>query len=138
MVLAAIIVGLAGGNPTRASAVSFGACLKVSPAYPVQIMSGTEAGVGKVTIKAASAVKSPDYSKVWFVAIRFDVVGGKNLVGVWATNGDPTIAQRTGTTMSVDGFAQQFTVWPDADKTEAAISKADRAVAAAKKCLPKK
>lgn len=80
-----------------------------------------------------SAYRSPDYEKVYFVAIEFAAEGIPNQVGVWATTSiDPA---QPGLTLAVDGFAQEFTSLPPANETEANISPADPGVEAAKECL---
>lgn len=106
-------------------------CLKVSAAMAEAIGSGEESGVG-MKPGVIAAVKSPDFAKVYFIAMKFGASGIDDQVGVWASN---SVKPGGGILMSVDGFAQQFTVWPNADGTDAAISKADPSVAAAKACL---
>jgi hypothetical protein len=76
------------------------------------------------------AVKSPDFSNVYFLAIQFSATGIDDQIGVWARNGIDS-----GTIMSVDSIAQNFTVWPDADGTAAAIASNDPSVSSAKSCL---
>ncbi len=111
-------------------------CLKVSSYLPKQILSGNESSTGKLTFVKASAIKSPDFSKVYFVAIRFKARGEGAQTGVWATNALPQrVGDNQGILMAVDGFAQQFTVWPDGDRSQAQISKADPSVLGARNCL---
>ena len=95
------------------------------------IISGAEAGTGAKFVKA-SAVKSPDFDKVYFIAVEFSATGVDNQIGVFASN---SLTDGGGVVMAVDEMAKQFTVWPDADKTDAAISGADPSVATAKACL---
>ncbi|WP_222267424.1 hypothetical protein [Modestobacter marinus] len=95
-----------------------------------RIADGAQDGSGFVAREAA-AVRSSDFTEVYFVAMRFSATGGGDEVGVWATNS----IDETAVTMSVDGFAKQFTVWPDADEAAADISAADPSVDAAKECL---
>lgn len=113
----------------------FGACVRVNAQWASRVVEGMKSDVGPVTIRRSGAVRSPDFQKVWFIAIRFDAVGAPGSVGVWATNGDPASARSTGIVMSVDAFAQAFTDWPRADKSDARISKTDPGAAAAKACL---
>lgn len=89
--------------------------------------SGVEVQAGDV-----AAVKSDDFKEVYFIAMRFAADGGGDEVGVWASN---SLRPGGGVLMSVDGYAKQFTDWPDASKTDAAINSADPAVEAAKSCL---
>lgn len=107
------------------------ACEDVSPELLASIGVGAEDGTGLAMTRAV-AYRSPDYAKVWFVAGEFTATGVDPQVGVWARN---DLEVSGGITMAVDGMAQEFTVWPDADTTDAAISKADPSVAMAKECL---
>ncbi len=71
--------------------------------------------------------------KVYFVAGRFNVPGvDEEQVGVWATN---SLEPGGGLILAVDGLAKEFTVWPDADTTDAAIDASSLGVEEAKKCL---
>lgn len=107
-------------------------CLSVKRGVAQQIASARESGTG-MKAGPAAAVKSPDFENVYFVAMRFKAMDIEDQVGVWATN---SLKPRgAATIMAVDGFAQQFTTWPDADKTGAAISSADPSADAANACL---
>lgn len=107
------------------------ACEEVSAELLAKIGAGAQDGTGMVVARGA-AYRSPDFEKVWFVAAEFTATGVDPQVGVWATNDlDPS----GGIVMSVDGFAKQFTVWPDASTTDAAISGGDPSIDVAKDCL---
>lgn len=84
-----------------------------------------------MTPLGAAAVNSPDFTgDAYFVAMRYEVDGEQN-VGVWlATNLDGE-----GPYLAVDGFAKQFTDWPDADKGQFDVSPADPAGKRARNCL---
>jgi hypothetical protein len=112
-------------------------CLKITKWYPTELLSGNEVGTGKLQYVSAKAVKSPDFNNVYFVAVKFKASGVGNQVGVWAINGKlpQKPADLAGLSLSVNSIAQQFTVWPDADKTQARIAKNDRSSATAIKCL---
>jgi len=103
-------------------------CIQLPGSVMSAIASGEQDGVGMSPV-IGYAIKSPDFSNVYFMAIEFKATGIGNQVGVWARNGI-----ETGIIMSVDGFAKQFTVWPDASKTDAQISGADRNIDAVKSC----
>lgn len=107
------------------------ACESVSKAMLKGIASGAQDGTGLKPIRGA-AYKSPDFEKVYFIAMEFSADGVDSQVGVWASN---SLKPGGGILMSVDGFAKQFTVWPDAENTDAQISPADPGVEAAKSCL---
>jgi hypothetical protein len=93
------------------------------------IASGEEAGVGMIPL-VGKAIKSTDFSNVYFLAIQFSATGVDNQIGVWARNGIDS-----GMILSVDSIAQNFTVWPDADGTDAAIASNDPGVKLSKSCL---
>lgn len=125
-------------SPTDSSSVSEPAkdlierpsnCIQLPQSVIEAIASGEEEGVGMVPV-VGYAIKSPDFNNVYFMAIEFEATGVKNQVGVWARNGI-----ETGLILSVDGFAKEFTVWPDASKTDAQISGADRSIDVVKKCI---
>lgn len=79
-------------------------------------------------------MKSPDFKNVYFVAMQFKVSGdSETQLGVWAISKSVKLGEQ-GLIMAVDGSAQQFTVWPDADHSSADISKADPRVGDAKAC----
>jgi hypothetical protein len=69
---------------------------------------------------------------VYVVAVKFSATGVASQVGVFAAT---SLTGSGGMVLAIDGPAKQFTVWPDADKTDAAISETDPSVAAAKACL---
>jgi hypothetical protein len=104
-------------------------CIPIPPNVLADIASGEESGVGMVPVDGY-AIKSPDFSNVYFLAIRFSATGVDDQIGVWARNGIDS-----GIIMSVDSIAQNFTVWPDADSTDAAIAPNDPSVKLSKSCL---
>lgn len=95
------------------------------------IASGEESGVGMKAVRGV-AVKSRDFANVYMVAMEFSATGIPNQVGVWATN---SLTAGEGLIMAVDGMAKQFTVWPDADETDAGITIMDDGVEEAKVAL---
>lgn len=108
-------------------------CLDVEPAKLAAIAEGAEDGVGGITFSTGAAVKSKDYSQVFMIAGRFTVPGVKQpQVGIWASNALPA---GEGLLLAVDGFAQEFTDWPDADKTDAKIGLGADGTDEAKDCL---
>ena len=112
-------------------------CLKISKWYPTEVLNGAESSAGKLRFVSAAAVKSTDFKQVHFVAIKASGVGTQ--VGVWAVSGKlpQKASDLSGLTLAIDGTAQQFTVWPDGDRTNAQIAKNDRSVGIAKACLKK-
>jgi hypothetical protein len=106
-------------------------CIPVSSAMGQSIMSKATPGSGARFTKAV-AVKSPDFARVYFIALEFTAGGVENQVAVFASSELTPVGAPI---MAVDGVAQQVTDWPDADKSKAAISKSDPYVTAAKACL---
>ena len=124
--------GAAGGDaadPAGTSAAPTAECTQAPQALLDRIATGALDGTGMVPL-TGQAYLSPDYGKVYFVAMRFTATGVEDQTGVWATNG-----LDSGITMSVDGTATQFTDWPDSATTDAAITSTDPAVAVAIGCL---
>lgn len=107
-------------------------CLDVDPAKLAALAEGAESDVGGLTFTDGAAVKSSDYGEVYMIAGRFNAPGVDGEVGVWASN---SLNAGEGVYMSVDGFAQQFTVWPDADTTDANITQSADGVSEARECL---
>ena len=128
------LVALAGCGATveEADSATSQECESVDPAVLEAIAAGAQDGTG-LALAEGVAYKSPNHENVYLVAATFTATGVEDQVGVWATNSiDPA---SPGIMMSVDGMAQQFTVWPVAEDTDAAISPADPSVTAARDCL---
>ncbi len=85
-----------------------------------------------VRLRRVRAVRSRDFEKVYFIAAELDGPGldGDNDIGVWATN---DIEETTGF-YAVDGYAEQFSSWPDGDTTDAAFSLSDEGASEARGC----
>ena len=133
-IISILVFGILG-TPANAAAK----CLAIKNWYPTEILSGNESGTGKLTLVSAAAVRSSDFKNVYFVAVKFKATGVGNQTGVWAVNG--TLPQKAGDlaglTLAINPIAQQFTVWPKGNKTNAKIAVNDRSVAEAMKCLKK-
>jgi hypothetical protein len=127
--LALALTGCGGSSPDAASGPpATAACLPASTELLAQIQTQADPGV---QLLRGAAWKSPDFANVYFVAATFSATGVANQTGVWAAGGltDPSAI------MAVDGFAQQFTSWPDGDSSDAKISAADPGVDRAIACL---
>jgi hypothetical protein len=79
-----------------------------------------------------SAVKSPDFENVYFIAVEFTLAGADNVVGVWVSN---SLERGGGITLAADAFAKEFTDWGDAASLAAAISGADPSIRDARTCV---
>jgi hypothetical protein len=112
-------------------------CLAITKWFPNELLSGNEKSTGKLTFVSAAAVKSPDFKNVHFIAVKFKAVGVGNQVGVWALSGKlpQKAGDVSGLILSANSIAQQFTVWPDGNKSQAQIALNDRSIKAATKCL---
>lgn len=130
LLLVCVLAGCSsGGGAAADSPATQVACVDAPAALLDRIATGALDGTGMKPV-TGKAYLSPDYSKVYFVAVRFSATGIDDQTGVWATND-----LDSGTTMSVDGIAKNFTNWPDASKTGAKIEVTDPAVAVAVGCL---
>ena len=76
------------------------------------IGDGAPHGSGFVAQQAAAVLGTGN--EVYFVAMRFEAAGQKDMTGVWSTTS--ITANEVATVISVDDFAKQFTAWPDAEQ----------------------
>ncbi len=76
------------------------------------IAEGAPDGSSFVAHQAAAVLGTG--SEVYFVAMQFEALGETDMTGVWSTTS--ITANETATVISVDGFAKQFTGWPDAEQ----------------------
>lgn len=106
-------------------------CGKVSDAMAAAIATGAEDGVGRIRPVAAASYRSPDFKKAFFIAVKFNAPGITE-TGVWVSN---SLEPGGGVIMAADSIAQEFTVWPDASTSDAAIEVTDPAIDEAIACL---
>lgn len=125
--LAACGGGTSEGAEPKSSAPK-AECLKV----PTDLAKAMASGVTKTKVTRATAVKSPDFKNLYFVAVQFTAEGIDKQTGVWASN---ALQAGDGVILAVDGIAQQFSDWPHGNETDADISPADSSVATATDCL---
>ena len=124
-VAVAIAMSGCGGEP-EASAD----CSDADPALLAAIEAGAQDDTG-MQVKSGAFVKSPDHEQVYVVAAVFSAAGVDEQTGVWATNA----SDGSGLMMSADAMAKQFTTWPDASTTDAAIREGDPVLETATGCL---
>ena len=105
-------------------------CLTVDEAMAEAILAGATAS--GMTAVRAGAVRSPDFERVYFIALEFALAGSQNVVGVWASN---SLERGGGIILSADSFAKEFSDWGDAATTASPISPADRSIRAARDCI---
>jgi len=106
-------------------------CLPVSAEMMQAIAGGSEDSL-PITPVAGAAVKSKDYKEVYMIAMKFSAPGGPDEVGVWAS-GSTTPGESL--ILAVDGYATNFTHWPDGGKSSYKITQADDGVAESEACL---
>lgn len=108
------------------------ACMPVSAAMRNAIATGAGKTTGGIKLSRAAAVKSTEHAKAYYIAARFVAPGIDEQTGVWASN---SLTPGEGIILAVDGFAQEFTDWPDADTTDAAMKPTDESATKATECL---
>ena len=123
----------ASSNPTpNESSAPSNRCIAVTAAKLESILPLTATGGG--TLRNAWAVKSSDFSKVWFLAAEMDFTGGgegNGQIGVWATNDlEPVVGFS-----SVNGLALEFTDWADGPASDAQLSMSDDGASEAEACV---
>jgi hypothetical protein len=119
-------------SPSNQTPQATDRCLAVKPKLLELIASAAEPGVGKLTFSDGAAVRSEDFTEAYMIAARFSAPGVDNETGIWSSN---SLEPGKGLMLSVDGFAKQFTIWPDADKTKAEIEQSTDGVEEARACL---
>ena len=105
VVLVLVLAGCSAGKPAAPAD-----CLDV----PADVQQTIAEGANETTITpvAASAVKSPTEDGLYLVAMSFTLPDTEDpQTGVWATHG--LDAASAGPIYAVDGFAHEFTVWPN-------------------------
>jgi hypothetical protein len=116
----------------EASAPTEPRCKRASKRLLSAIEAGLEVSGGEGSLRRGYIVRSEDFSKVYLVAADIQGPGmeGRGDVGVWATNSP----RAEGLIFAVDGMAQEFSDWGDADKTDAAIDQSAHGVDEARRC----
>jgi len=112
-------------SPTMpATEIKSSRCIPASKEQLEAIRAGIKDIAESNDIKSGWAVKSNDFEKVWFVAVKIYGPGMENGTGpgLWAISGD---INNPGMILAVDGFAKEFSSYPDASKTDAAITPTD-------------
>ena len=122
----------ASSKPTpNSSSAPSNRCIAVTAAKLESILPLTATGGG--TLRNAWAVKSSDFSKVWFLAAEMDFVGaeGNGEIGVWATiDLEPVVGF-----FSVNGLALEFSDWADGPASDAQLSMSDDGASEAEACV---
>lgn len=106
--VSAFVLAGCGGQADATAAVD---CLTVPHEVVKAIGDGAPEGSGFVAQRAAAVLGTGN--EIYFVAMRFDANGETDMTGVWATTSIGV--GEASSVISVDGFAKQFTNWPDAE-----------------------
>lgn len=108
-------------------------CQPASAGQLERIQAGVQGVATSNQVRRAWAVKSGDFNEVWMVAALIYGPGMETGAGpgAWAINGTP---DSPGLTLAVDAFAKEFSDWPDASKTDAALNGTEDGIADAKQC----
>lgn len=103
-------------QPTQSSR-----CLPASPQQMEYIRAGIQGVQQSNDVLPGFAVRSNDYERAWFVAAEITGPGiePKQAIGLWAINGE---LDEPGIILSVNGFALEFTEYPDGSQTDAQLS----------------
>ncbi|MCI1831794.1 MAG: hypothetical protein LKI77_02450 [Bifidobacterium sp.] len=117
------------GAASTASSSATAKCLDVDADAQKTITDGAKSGT--LTPVAAKAVKAPARSNAYIVAMKFNDGNGE-MTGVWMTSG--LTAADVSPLMSVDGYAHQFTNWPNTINGET-LNAEEPGVSDAKSCL---
>lgn len=119
--------------PATEAPVPVSECQPASAGQLERIQAGVKGVAASNEVRMAWAIKSGDFNEVWMVAALIYGPGMETGAGpgVWAINGTP---ESPGLTLAVDGFAKEFSDWPDASKTGAAINGTEDGIAEAKQC----
>ena len=124
--------GTSSNPKPNESAAPSDRCIAVSADKLESILPLTATGGG--TLRNAWAVKSSDFSKVWFLAAEMDFSGGgegNGQIGVWATNDlEPVVGF-----FSVNGLALEFTDWANGPASDAQLSMSDDGASEAEACV---
>jgi hypothetical protein len=105
-------------------------CLEVTRELAEEIMEGT-IDIGMTALRA-SAVRSPDFAALYFIAVEFTLFGSDDVVGVWASD---SLTHGGGLILAVDAPAKEFSDWVDVESREVAILPTDRSITLARACV---
>jgi hypothetical protein len=103
-------------------------------AVPGRVVRAINAGARHgVRVERAAAYRSHAFENVYAIAGELAGPGVNGEVAVWAKSGNPR--QLGGLILAVDAVAQEFSDWPAADTTDAAMTVTTHGVAEAEDCL---
>ena len=123
--------GASSSPKPNESAAPSDRCIAVSAAKLESILPLTATGGG--TLRNGWAVKSSDFSKIWFLAAEMDFAGaeGNGEIAVWATiDLEPVVGF-----FSVNGLALEFTDWADGPASDAQLSMSSDGASEAEACV---
>jgi tetratricopeptide (TPR) repeat protein len=108
-------------------------CQPASQAQFNRVQEGIQSLQASNYIQSAYALKSNDFENVYFVAA---IIYGPNMEsgvgpGIWAISGDPNQPKIA---LSIDGYATEFTQYPDANSTDFELSMSNHGAQEVKQC----
>lgn len=129
-----VVIGAAGSDGSSSSpTASPTTCLAV----PTVLVDGIQEGLtvhGGGWLTDAQAVRSGDFSQVYFVSARINGPGLDGPVGTWATN-DLQAGSVGGVIFAVDALANEFSDWGDGRQGTAELSMSDHGARQSQTCV---
>ena len=135
-VVVALVGMILSGCTESSSSTSSTSSSRCQPASAKQleyITAGVKGDASYNSVRTGSAVKSEDYVNAYFVAAKIYGPGieeGRG-PGVWFITGDPN---NPGLIFSVNGYAEEFSDFGHADRTDAAATMGSDGAREAERC----
>lgn len=105
-------------------------CLTVPDAVSAAIAGGGKPS--DLVVKSGAAVKSTERKDMYFVALKFTQGSdATESIGLWAA---ANLDEGANTFISVDGYAKQFTQWPDGSASSYKLSMTEKDAKSALEC----
>jgi hypothetical protein len=125
-ILLIIIAVNTDSSTEESSSVVINRCIDISPELTERITSGLKEGNEELTISDMKAVKSKDFSSVYFVSMKIG-----NDVSTISTNS----LSEPGMIFSIGLSANEYFAWPDGAKTDAELSRYDDGAEESRECV---
>lgn len=107
-----------------------GECLDLGPELVAELNEGlTVQGSGEV--RNAKAVRAAERKNAYFVSAEIVGPGLEGTVGTWLSND----LREPGMILAVNETAVEFSVWPDGERTDAAVSMAEAGARESQECI---
>lgn len=128
-----VLSGCTESSNSTSSSVQASRCQPASARQLAHITAGVKGEASSNSVRTGSAVKSKDYANAYFVAAKIYGPGIEEGVGpgVWFITGDP---DSPGLIFSVNGYAEEFSDFGHADRTDAAATMGSDGAREAERC----